>query len=336
MCFDPSIPPNTSLRDETMNTSTRILTAVCGLAFAGSALGGTAFARGSGGSSTRYSGNSTRSSNSYANVSQGAYNGTVQHNLRSNSIYTPGNQLNSNSGRFQNLRSSRNDFVPKNSFWKSYSNWSDGPAKYMGGSPPSRAPKGTPENPSGHHDWWCWNEGHHHRDRDSDKNPIVNTIHPIVNKNPIDNTIHPIVNSNPTPASGATSLNGTVRHLPISAVQVKPNNTLAPGLYSNGFVWTGTHWERPRAGNGYYGNPLPGHPIPGGPAIPVRDHRNGLSPEGGSSVSGNRDVTGVGASPIDKGVSAVVNGVSSVINFFNPVQPDPLYQPPHFTDHRHP
>lgn len=70
------------------------------------------------------------------------------------------------------------------------------------------------------------------------------------NPNPVKfpiNTIHPIVNNNPTTVS------------------------------SNGFVWAGDHWERPRAGQSYTLDPNLTGPV-------VRNHPNGAG-EGGVTVT---------------------------------------------------
>jgi len=165
---------------------------------------------------------------------------------------------------------------------KDYCKDKGNPYGNMGGS--TTGPAGTPENPY----------------------PVNTTKFPV-------NTIHPIINNNPSQTGGPAK---TLGHLPISAISADPSllkgaSTLpANGTYSNGFVWVGDHWERPRAGQS-----MPGHGNTN-TDIPVRDHSHDPARTASGAIDGtHHDVTGEGDSPVDAMAGAIGGAIGDIAGF---------------------
>jgi hypothetical protein len=233
-------------------------------------------------------------------------------NNHSSSMHSSSQHINSNHSKSDYCKEHCDkDHCDKAHGDKDYCKDKSNPYGNMGGSLGS--PVGTPENPY----------------------PVSTTKFPV-------NTIHPIVNNNPAQTGGLTK---TVGHLPISAISADPNllkgaSTLpANGTYSNGFVWVGDHWERPRAGQS-----MPGHGNTN-TDIPVRDHSHDPGYTAGGAIDGtHHDVTGEGDSPVDAMAGAIGGAVADIAGFvgsgfgllggqnFN--EGTPYHNGP--VDHRHP
>jgi len=128
--------------------------------------------------------------------------------------------------------------------------------------------------------------------------PVGTPENPNPVKSPI-NTIHPIVNNNPQTVS------------------------------SNGFVWAGDHWERPRAGQSYTLDPNSTGPV-------VRNHSGGAG-EGGVTITtvpgSSRGITTLsGPGPIDALGNALSGLGSAVGGLFTTTVGDPGR--PQVVDHR--
>ena len=182
-----------------------------------------------------------------------------------------------------------------NNHASSHHNKSDGPPKYMGGTPSGKAPVGTPENPFKHHG------SSKHKGHGKDEQPpgmIVDPVRVTSGGFVWANDHWERAKATPGVSNGPTMI-------------VDP--TLGPVVRDHRTL---TSTTTPPFGNG-------GHHYQPYQDPNVRDHRGGAS-QGGVSVTNtpgstrNNDVIGVGASPVDSVIngvgSAVESGVGTVVN----------------------